>query len=214
MKKGLIISGLMAFILLGTQTYAYHFLSDGMITENMELTFGFFAADGDFISDSEIYFIRWDNQLNERFSVCAEFNYWSIDVLGIDLSTYGLGVGGTYMLMEDTPKFPLNFSLKGSVDHFFKREKEEGIFIVTVGDFTDIELTAVFSKVFKFGTAGMTVIPYAHAGLIYEITSDENDTSNAFAIGGRLRFNNNWSLYAEMDLGDVEGFAFGGAYSF
>lgn len=190
-----------------------HYFADGLIVDNMEFTFGIFDYEGDMFGDANLYPLRLEAAFSDQLSLFGQVNYINFDTLVGDISTFGIGVGGTYLFMEDSNQIPFNVSGRAALIHYFENEEEKGIVTMTVGPFTDLEASVIASKIFR-DINYWDIVPYGSINLVQTFAEEDDDTSMTFALGARAKFRNQWSVFMELDLGDRDGWGIGGSYAF
>ena len=181
---------------------------DGQIPENGELTFGVFSYEGNFLGDVKVFPLRYEMPFSEKVSIFAQVDWLKMETIFGNTSTFGVGCGGMYNLVEDGEILPFAVALRGSINYYFDKEED----FVSIDSWTEFGISGIASKKFN-NVSNFDITPYAGVTLAFT-TEDESDTALTIPIGARAKFNGNWSMFAELDFGDRDGWGIGGAYSF
>ncbi|RQV96842.1 hypothetical protein EH221_04480 [bacterium] len=191
---------------------ASHYFTDGAIPEGAEFTLGIFDHEGNFLGDANTFPLRFEMGFSGKMSGFIQAEWLKLDTIVGDISTFGFGLGGMYQIVEDGKSLPFDISVRGSAMHYLEKEKTMGIIRLIMDSYTDIQVSGIASKTFK-DLGAFDITPYSSLNVAF-VVSDDTDTAFTFALGGRFRFAQSWSLFAEYDLGDRDGWGFGGSYSF
>ena len=117
-----------------------------------------------------------------------------------------------YQLIKDGESLPFNLSIRSSATYYLEEEKKKGMIRLMMSSFTDIEAAAIASKCFEdLGKIDLTT--YSSLTLALAV-GDNTDTALTLAVGARILIAKQWSVFAELDLGDRDGWGIGGAFSF
>lgn len=201
----LIIAALV--IVSGTAQSQTTLFWDARIPETTEFTGGFFETDNA-IGDYMTIPLRLELPYSRDISWFVQANYHKIDTIiaGVDLDTFSIGGGFSYMFMDENGNDPLNVSTRAGVTYMFEADDD----LIKVDSDFIVEGAVGISKTFP--VSSIVWVPYANGTLGY--SAEESDTSITAGLGSRLMLTERFSMFAEIDLGDRDGFAIGASYLF
>ncbi|MCD4655890.1 hypothetical protein K8T06_18370 [bacterium] len=154
--------------------------------------------------------VRIEIPNSEKVSWFIQGNYLTVDVAGIiDVSTYEIGCGFSYQHKDEQKSFPFNVCSRFGVTYTKEKIKEFEVFGIpaTATIHSDILIEGAIGASKTYSFQSLDAIPYTSFALGF--ITDDSEFLTTVNLGSRFKFQNNWSFYAELAIGDRDGFAVG-----